>query len=205
MSALATAGGTLGLAAATFGSVRSANRAARVAEQALLAGIRPLLVASRMDDPPQKIRFADDHWVMVQGSGAAAEATADAVYFAMSLRNVATGIAVLHSWRFQPDFANGTAIAHPPLEDFHRLTRDIYVPAGDLGFWQGAFRDPTANEFRAAADAVAARSHVMVDLLYGDQEGGQRVISRFALTAREDGSWISTTARHWHLDRPAPR
>ena len=55
ISALATAGGTLALAAATFGSVRSANRAARVAEESLLAGIRPLLVSSRVDDPSQKI------------------------------------------------------------------------------------------------------------------------------------------------------
>jgi len=43
VSALATAGGTLVLAVATFASVRSANRAARAAERSLLAGLRPLL------------------------------------------------------------------------------------------------------------------------------------------------------------------
>ncbi|HXY84557.1 MAG TPA: hypothetical protein VEH52_03665 [Gaiellaceae bacterium] len=43
ISSLATAGGTLVLAGATFASVRSANRASRVAEQSLLAGLRPLL------------------------------------------------------------------------------------------------------------------------------------------------------------------
>ena len=37
ISALATAGGTLVLALATFASVRSANRAARVAERSLLS------------------------------------------------------------------------------------------------------------------------------------------------------------------------
>ena len=57
ISALATAAGTLVLALATFASVRSANRAARVAERSLLAGLRPLLVPSRLDDPPQKIGF----------------------------------------------------------------------------------------------------------------------------------------------------
>ena len=36
---LATAGGTLVLAVATFSSVRSANRSARVAERSLLAGL----------------------------------------------------------------------------------------------------------------------------------------------------------------------
>ena len=43
ISALATAGGTLVLAAATFSAVRSSNRSARVAERALLAGLRPVL------------------------------------------------------------------------------------------------------------------------------------------------------------------
>ena len=44
ISALSTAGGTLVLAGAAFASVRSANRAARVAEQSLLVNLRPLLV-----------------------------------------------------------------------------------------------------------------------------------------------------------------
>ena len=59
ISALATAGGTLVLALATFASVRSANRAARVAERSLLLGLRPLLLPSKLDDPPQKVGFAD--------------------------------------------------------------------------------------------------------------------------------------------------
>jgi hypothetical protein len=42
ISALATATGTLVLAVATFASVRSANRAARVAEQAFLIGQRAI-------------------------------------------------------------------------------------------------------------------------------------------------------------------
>jgi len=55
VASLATAAGTLVLAVATFASVRSANRAARAAEQSLLAGLRPLLVASRLHDDTQKV------------------------------------------------------------------------------------------------------------------------------------------------------
>jgi hypothetical protein len=58
-SSLATAGGTLVLAVATFASVRSANKAARTAERALLAGTRPLLISSRMQDPPETVLFVD--------------------------------------------------------------------------------------------------------------------------------------------------
>jgi hypothetical protein len=59
ISSLATAGGTLVLAVATFSSVKSANRSARVAERSLLAGVRPVLIPSREDDPVQHVRFGD--------------------------------------------------------------------------------------------------------------------------------------------------
>src|SRR4051812_4097043 len=99
ISALATAFATVLLALATFASVRSANRAARVAEESLLAGIRPLLVPSRPEDPPEKVGFADNHWVMCPGGGGTAEVTDEAVYFTMSVRNAGNGIAILHGWR----------------------------------------------------------------------------------------------------------
>jgi hypothetical protein len=58
--------------------------------------------------------------------------------------------------------------------EFTRLTRDIYVPAGDVGFWQGTFRDPSTPEFAEASAAIAERRQVTIDVLYGDHEGGQR-------------------------------
>src|SRR6476469_10891891 len=67
ISSLATAGGTLVLALATFASVRSANRSARIAEESLLASVRPLLMPSRADDAPLTVGFADNHWVKVPG------------------------------------------------------------------------------------------------------------------------------------------
>ena len=102
ISALATAGGTLVLAGATFAAVRSGNRAARVAERALLAQMRPLLMPSRVADPDQKVGFADGKWLTTPGGCGMAEVGEDAVYLTLSLRNVGAGIAVLHGWRFQP-------------------------------------------------------------------------------------------------------
>src|SRR2546423_15676801 len=102
ISSLATAGGTLVLAAATFAAVRSANRSARATERALLAGIRPVLVTSRLEDPPEKVGFVDDKGFRVQGGHAIAEATDDAVYLAMALRNVGTGLAGPDPWGLYP-------------------------------------------------------------------------------------------------------
>ena len=203
ISSLATAGGTLVLATATFAAVRSSNRAARAAEESLLLGLRPLLVPSRLDDPSQKVGYADGTWIHVPGSGAIAETTGETIYLAISLRNVGHGIAVLHGWRFYPEWSPSEQ--HPPPEEFTRLTRDIYIPPGDVGFWQGTFRDSGSAEYRAAKDAIDARERVMVDVLYGDYAGGQRVVSRFAFSPRNDGGWLAAVGRHWNVDRAAPR
>jgi hypothetical protein len=203
ISALATASGTLVLAAATFSSVKSANRAARVAERSLMAGLRPLLVPSKLDDPEQKVGFADDVWLKVPGGQARAEVTSDAIYLAMSLRNVATGIAVLHGWKFYPE--RNYSNEHPEPAEFTRLTRDLYVPAGDVGFWQGSFRDPAAPAFAQAAAVLTARQPFSIDILYGDQEGGQRVITRIGFMPRAETGWITAAGRHWNVDRSDPR
>ncbi len=203
-ASLATAAGTLVLAVATFVSVRSANRAARVAERTLLAGIRPVLVPSRPQDPEQKIGFMDNRWIKVPGGQAATDVSDDAVYLVISLRNVGSGLAVLHGWWFSADRIIGTE-DHAPVEAFHRLSRDIYIPAGDMGFWQGAFRDPAEPHFVEARAAVTGHQPMTVELLYGDYEGGQRVISRFAVIPVGDDRWLATVSRHWNIDRPDPR
>jgi hypothetical protein len=210
ISALATAGGTLVLAGATFASVRSANRAARVAEQSLLAGQRPLLVPSRLEDPTVKVGFQDDVWFSVPGGQGITSVTDAADYFAIAVRNVGTGIAVLHGWRLDPELqlVRDAHVSPPPLEEFITLTRDLYVAPGDVGFWQGSFRDTASDSYHAARRAIERRQRVGVDILYGDFEGGQRVISRFMLTPREseDGvRWYASVGRHWNVDRPDPR
>ncbi len=204
VSSIATAGATLVLALATFASVRSANRAARAAERSLLAGLRPLLVPTRPEDPPQKVGFMDDKWLVVPGNQAAAEATNEAVYLAIAVRNVGSGIAVLHGWYFDTDLRRG-AEGHAPLEAFRRLTRDLYIAAGEAGFWQGAFRDSAEPGFAAASESIRARQPFGVQILYGDHELGQRSVTYFSVNPREDDGWYATVARHWNIDRPDPR
>jgi hypothetical protein len=51
-----------------------------------------------------------------------------------------------------------------------------------------------------------------VDVLYGDAEGTQRVVSRFFITRgptghtdEDDDEWLLMVSRHWNLDLPNPR
>jgi hypothetical protein len=200
----ATAAGTLVLAAATFSSVRSAQRSARASEAALLAAIRPLLVPSRLEDPSQKVSFQDEHWVHIGGGHAIAEATDEAIYLLLSVRNVGSGLAVLDRWDIMPDRVRDERVKGEE-EHFRRLTRDIYVPAGDLGFWQGTLRDPEEPLFAVIRDAIQKTETMTLDILYRDNEGGQRTISRFVLMPVAEGNWLAVVARHWNLDRPAVR
>ncbi|MDP9092212.1 MAG: hypothetical protein M3N95_04525 [Actinomycetota bacterium] len=204
-ASLATAGGTLILAIATFASIRASNRSARTAERALLAGLRPVLASSRMQDEEQKIHFQDGKWIKVGGGGAVVEVSETAIYFAISLRNVGSGMAVLHGWTVEEGNNATPPVAHDPSQ-FRRLTRDLYIPPGEMGFWQGALRDPSEPEFASAREAVRNGSLIHIELLYGDHEGGQRVITGFALVPRgENGGYLTSTSRHWNIDRGDPR
>jgi hypothetical protein len=185
IASLATAGGTLVLAVATFASTRSANRAARVSEQALKVGLRPVLFNARAQDPPQKVGFADDRWLRLRDGLAAVREYEGNVYMAIPLRNVASGLAVLHGWHLWSERTTG-ATPPPPIDDFRTHTQPLRA-------------------------AIAARTALGIDILYGDHEGGQRTITRFHITPRlqanddEPWLWMCATVRHWNLDRDEPR
>ena len=204
ISALATATGTLVLAVATFASVRSANRAARVAEQAFLIGQRPLVMPSRIDDPTEKLMWGDDHWAHVEGGGASVEEIDGNIYLAMSLRNVGNGTAVLQGWQVRPRPPELTADVSAP-EEFRPQLRDLYVPAGDIGFWQAAIRDASDPDHGWLREHIESRMLFLVDVLYSDHEGGQRAIGLFTVAPGDGHHWICSVVKHWNLDRPNPR
>jgi hypothetical protein len=62
--------------------------------------------------------------------------TDDAIYLTMSVRNVGSGMAVLHGWRVELS-RDVTRADRPELDAFRRLTRDLYIASGDVAFWQG--------------------------------------------------------------------
>ena len=208
IASFATAIGTLVLAIATFASIRSANRSARVAEAAFQVNMRPVLVPSRLDDPAQKIRWGDDHWARLEGSQGSVELVDGNVYMEISVRNVGAGIAVGFGWRVYTDLIQDPEAVHPDPADFRRQLRDLYTAPGDVGFWQAAIREVNDPDYPALSRDVRDRQPFTIDLLYGDQEGGQRTITRFALIPYQHGEetrWYPSVGRHWNLDRPDPR
>ena len=209
ISSLATAGGTLVLAVATFSSVRSANRSARLAERSLMVGLRPVLVPSREDDPVERVRFGDDQLLIVPGHGGAVQVEDESIYMAIALRNGGSGLAVLHAWHAEP--RAGAPEEAPDPEGFQRQQLDLYIPAGDTGYWQGRIRDPSSPNFERVRHALSDCVPLQVDLVYGDHEGGQRTITRFLLAPWPDvdgqhveGKRVSVL-RYWYLDREDPR
>lgn len=213
ISSLATAAGTLVLAIATFASVRSANQSARVAQAALLVNTRPLLSPSRSNDPSQKVFFQEGTAFLVEGGRGLVHhsPTAGVIYLAVSLRNTGQGIGVIHGWRFQA--GRELNPQRPDPRTFRVQGIDLVIAPAELGYWEGALRDHSDPLHTEAIEAVRSSGpgYVTIDLLYGDQDGGQRVISRVMLhrVVPDDPdtppAWLATVIRHWNLDRPDPR
>ncbi len=93
-------------------------------------------------------------------------------------------MAVLQSWTTaQPEnFRSPQQPDHAPLEEFRRLTRDLYVPPGDSRVLrQGAIRDSTDPLFSRLREACLGDGGLTIEVLYGDSDGGQRMITRYSM------------------------
>lgn len=205
ISSVVTGVATLVLAFATFAAVRSSNRSARIAEAALQEQRRPVLVQSRFDDPIQKIMFVEGHWITAAGGCAAVEHVDGIVYLGANLRNVGSGIGVCQAWTARAEVGTTrTMPTHAPLEAFRLQSRDLYIPSGDVGMWQGALRNPDDAVRAALAEAIDARETLTLEILYTDQIGQQRTVTRFGLVPSAE-RWLVSVTRHWYLDWDGPR
>jgi hypothetical protein len=214
-AAWGTSVGTLVLAGATFAAVRSSNRSARVAERTLLVGLRPLLVTSRAQDPAEQVQFADGRTFAVSAGRAMVRHENGVIYLAIPLRNVGSGIAVLHGYHLEPEAAR--KVAQDPLgparhrrgdpapdqSSFFEQQRDLYVASADGGFWQAALRDPGTELYAAMVEAIETSGRITVDLLYRDHDGGQPTITRFVLLPGASEDWRCDVTRHWTLESPS--
>ena len=103
-----------------------------------------------------------------------------------------------------------TDVDHFPEDELRPQTRDLYIPAGDVGLWQGAIRERSDPAHDEVARAISQHEPITVELLYSDQVGAQRTITRFTLVPirRDDADEalrLISAARHWYLDRAGPR
>jgi hypothetical protein len=210
-AAWGTSVGTLVLAGATFAAVRSSNRSARIAERALLAGMRPMLTPSRREDAEEQVQFADGRVFDVGAGRAMLHRDQAAIYLAIPVRNVGSGIALLRGYSLEAESAERVAedprgIARhrrgdpaPNPATFAEQQRDIYIPPDDVGFWQAALRDPADDLYRELHGAIDGAGRITVDLLYTDHEGGQPTITRFVLLPGVDERWRCDVTHHWNV------
>ena len=156
-SSFATGAGTLVLAVATFASVRSANRSARTAEQALQEARRPVLVHSQLRGPGAEDRLhrcpLDKRRRRSRGGRTPGRRHLSGHERAQRRRGH-RGASRLVA---RPGVVRAD-VDPAPEEDVHLLSRDLYVPAGDIGIWQGALRDPGTSSTEPCATSSKAVS-----------------------------------------------
>jgi hypothetical protein len=122
----------------------------------------------------------------------------------LALRNGGSGLAVIHGWRAQ--VGERTDSVAPPQSEFRRQQRDLYIPAGDTGFWQGAIRDHDDPSYESLRDGINDRARLLIDIMYGDHEGGQRTIARFGVSRDDEAHGCRAEAvRYWNVDGSDPR
>jgi hypothetical protein len=92
---------------------------------------------------------------------------------------------------------------HSHLDRFRPHIRDLYIPAGDIGFWQAAIRDPADAVYPRLVEAIQGGHRFTIDVLYGDQESGRRTISRFSVAPTSEARWLCAAVRHWNLESDA--
>jgi len=168
--------------------------------------MRPVLIPSREEDSEAHVGFGDGFSMTVAGHGGACEVGERAIYLALGLRNGGAGLAVIHGWR--ASVASREEVGdRPDPDEFQAQQLDLYIPAGETGYWLGAMRDPDDRRFSPVQEAARAGERVIVDLMYGDHEGGQRTIARFSLIVEGDnsGGRRALALRYWNLDREDPR
>ncbi|MDE3070458.1 MAG: hypothetical protein KGJ43_06995, partial [Acidobacteriota bacterium] len=94
---------------------------------------------------------------------------------------------------------------HATERELRAQMRDLYIPNGDIGLWQGALRDAQDPSHGEVARAVENREPISVELMYSDQVGAQRTITRFTLMPAGESRWLASVTRHWQLDYAGPR
>ena len=208
IASLATAGGTLVLAIATFASTRSANRSARIAERALDLNLRPVLIPAHEWDDAERVTFGDREIVQLRGGFASVEERGENLYFAAQLRNVGGGLGVLTSWWSMRPRSDAVARAsRPTSRTFNAQQRHLYVPPATsaTGRARSARTTPTAATASALRTAIDQRQRLALFLRYADQDGGHDTLTRFTLMPDENGDWLFGIGRHWTLGtRRAP-
>ena len=107
---------------------------------------------------------------------------------------------MLTSWWM--DFDPQPSLDKPPdLGLFNAQQRHLFVPPGDVGYWQGAIRteDTDRGDRETLRRAIEHRKRLALFLRYSDQDGGHDTLTRFTLMPDENGDWLFGIGRHWTL------
>ncbi len=120
-----------------------------VAPRRAAAAARP----SRIDDPPQKVglrRTTSGSYAPRRPGRRRARPTTPSTSRSRSATSAPESPSSTAGTSCRRS-SSARTMSPPPLEDFTTLTRDLYIAPGDVGFWQGALRDPGSDDYRKPA------------------------------------------------------
>ena len=179
IASYATAAGTLVLAVATFSAVRSSNRFSphrrRVTPHQHAPTAHPVAVSTT---PSKGCCGIHHHAAHINGRTPSSRKTAGSSIWRSDCETLVQVLPCSTGGTRCPIRRSKTCPT-PQAEDFRRLTIDLYIPAGGSGYWEAAVREPDDPLRPGFMRALTERHPFMIDILYGDQQGRQRTISRY--------------------------
>ena len=182
-------------------SVRSANRAARTAGRSLLAGLRPLLMPGAAGSGPEgdvagpALRPPSRGASCRRGGRRCDLCGRHASQRRQRRRRPARVVS-------QRRLGAGAADAHAG-GTVRRLTRDLHIPAGDVGFWQGAIRDPGDPYPRSSSPrSQRTTDHRRYPLR---RPQGRPACHRSLRPHTVEDGYLLTSSRYRNLDQRDPR
>jgi len=147
------------------------------------------------------------HRIVIGGGREAADATDEATYLAVALKNAGSRMAVPDRWHLYADVGDcDRKSGHRSPTEFRRLTRDLYFPANKLGFLRRRHPRPDRSPVgsRETTDQRAPTDHRGSSL----RRGGGWSASHYPVHHDPDRQWrgrIATVDRLRFLDQANPR
>lgn len=117
------------------------------------------------------------------------------VYLAVSIRNVGSGVAVLHGWHVQAGLQ--TQRSHPPLEEFTTQNLDIYVAPDGNGLWLSALRDPAPGLITAPQCWLFSARWLRLSDMTENNAAREVCIWTYWVRPEAEEGFKALLARHW--------
>jgi hypothetical protein len=191
---------TAALALATLLVAVPAAWSALISAQETKRDLLPVIIPAKAHGIKWIVRFTPHKHVVLENFDSYTDEDDQYVYFAVALRNIGAGIAVVLGTDASPkaDLDDLVPKHVAPLSGMRRMARNMYLAKSDAAYLVFWTTSASSGIYKVIYDAVPKRQDIVLDLIYSDQDGRQMTVSRFELSwAMDVNRYVAKIVKHW--------